>query len=265
MKIYKYWKILRKKVKVEGEEFDLTGYGGSNISPEDALDKAGIKLEIIRRKLPGKLDSLEQYEVEIREEIIQPVSESAVITRNRYGALVLNVERTMIIDIDKPKTKFFDLFKKKDLTKGKENIIEMITDYVRNSNSQYTYRIYETNKGMRVIVLGREFHIDDPVSINIMKDLNCDPLYLLLCKKQKCYRARLTPKPSTMKLKALKIIYPKEEDLTAKNNWIREYDSKRENYSVCRFIKQIGGNAASDEIVNLHDEITGAHRGNPLA
>jgi len=37
MKIYKYWTIEKQKIMIEGVEQEVTCYGGSNVSVEDAL------------------------------------------------------------------------------------------------------------------------------------------------------------------------------------------------------------------------------------
>jgi hypothetical protein len=87
-----------------------------------------------------------------------------------------------------------------------------------------------------------------------MRIFNADHLYANLCVSQKCYRARLTPKPSRMKMKRY----------DGSPSWIEEYDSRRQDYAVCRFVCAKGRRLDSPAIV-LHDEKTMCESGLPLA
>jgi hypothetical protein len=263
MKIFKFWKIEKENIQIDGNTLVVACYGGSNQSAEDASSKAHDKAKLIRQKILGEKQIFANYEVEIREEILQEISEKAIITRNRYGAKVLNVEDQMILDIDNPPTGIWNVFKKTD---KKESIVKMVNAYAsKTSNLNAAYRIYETKNGIRVFVLGDGIDPNGTTARKLFQELHCDPLYALLCRKQKCYRARLTPKPSRMKMKAIKILFPREENLPTKNEWIRQYEQLSQKYSVCKFISQIGPSQKSDPIIALHDELTGAFKNLPLA
>jgi hypothetical protein len=263
MKIFKYWKIEKENIQVDGNTLAVACYGGSNQSPEDASAKAHEKAKLIRQKILGEKQIFANYEVEIREEILQEISEKAMITRNRYGARVLNVEDQMILDIDNPPTGILNLFKKVD---KKESIVKMVSEYAsKSSNPSAAYRIYETKNGIRVFVVGDGIDPNGTMARKLFQDLHCDPLYALLCRKQKCYRARLTPKPSRIKMKAIKILFPRDENLAMKNDWIQQYEQLSQKYSVCKFVSQIGPSQKTDPIIVLHDELTGAFKNLPLA
>lgn len=88
----------------------------------------------------------------------------------------------------------------------------------------------------------------------LMRIFNADHLYANLCVSQKCYRARLTPKPSRMKMKRY----------DGSPSWIEEYDSRRQDYAVCRFICAKGIRIDSPAIT-LHDEKTMCGSGLSLA
>ena len=260
MKIYKYWTIEKQKILIDGQTQEVTCYGGSNISVEDARGKAKEKAQKIQRKIAGEKHLFEDYESEIREELLQIIDDHSAITRNRYGARVLNVENLMILDIDKPKPAaggLGGLFKKKDTRPPKEQIFEMVKTLATTKYKDLSFRIYETYQGARVIVLGREFDPRDDATRKIMDEFNCDPLYTLLCNKQGCYRARLTPKPSRMKLKGFKVKYPREGDDSEFQRWVSEYENLSRSFSVCKLIEQIGASYSLNEIVRLHDDVTG--------
>ncbi len=260
MKIYKHWTVEKQTIFIDGRKGEITCYGGSNVSVEDARRAALEKAEKIQRKIAGEKQLFEDYEVEIREEILQSIDDHAVITRNRYGAQVLNVEKTMILDIDKPKETggLGGLFKKmKDKRSRKAEIFDMVKNLAAAKYSQYGFRMYETYQGARVIVLGRDFDPRDSQTKMMMDEFNCDPLYTMLCVKQNCYRARLTPKPSRMRLRGYKVKYPREGNESEFQSWLSEYERLSRNFSVCKFVEQVGASHSLPEVVQLHDEATG--------
>jgi hypothetical protein len=256
MKIFKYWAVKQVKTQVDGEEQEITCYGGSNISQEDAARQAMEKIEGIKRKIAGDDSAFESYEMEIREEVVREVSPKAVITRNRYGAEVLNTEDMMIMDIDSPPFSLLDLFRRP--RNGKERIVEMVRKLsLKPAYSGLGLRVYETHKGIRVIVLGRTFDAREAETNKMMKAFNCDRLYRVLCRKQDCFRARLTPKPSRMKLKAHRVRFPRTgEEENELRQWLVGYEAACRNFRTCKFVEQIGMGAMNDA-VRVHDEIAG--------
>lgn len=266
MKIYKYWQIEKAKVTIEQTEIEIKCYGGSNLSAEDAARQAQVKIDQIRRKFAGDTHVFDTYEVEIREEIVREIDDKAVITRNRYGAQVLNVQDLMIMDIDQPKLSLGDMFRKRDETADKLKIVDMVRKLSQKPAYQGCgYRVYETKKGIRVIVLGKTFDPTSEATSAMMKEFNCDKLYMLLCKRQDCFRARLTPKPSRMKLRGYRVKFPHSaEDEPEFRKWLADYEATSRNFSTCRFVEQIGSGSVP-EAVQLHDEICGVAYRQPLA
>jgi hypothetical protein len=198
---------------------------------------------------------------------VQALNEKAIITRNRYGAEVLNIEDLMILDIDQLKPSFWDLFRKRDKATDKQKMVEKIRKQSQKPAYQnYTFRIYETKKGLRVIVLGKTFNPRAHETTAMMNDFDSDQLYVLLCEKQGCFRARLTPKPARIKLRGHQIKFPRESAKEQKfQTWLADYQAASLNFSVCKLIEQIGSNHPLPEAVQVHDEITGIHRNLPLA
>ena len=260
MKVFIYWVTEKQNILIDGAQKEVTCYGGSNISVEDAQQKAAEKARKIERKIAGEKHLFEDYEAEIREELLQTIDDHSVITRNRYGAQVLNTENLMILDIDKPKeTKggLGGLFKKKDPRPPKEQIFEMVRTLATANYREYGFRIYETYQGARVIVSGTEFDPRSETTRKMMDEFNCDPLYALLCSKQGCFRARLTPKPSRMKFRSFKVKFPREGDDSEFQRWVSEYESMSRGFSVCKLIEQVGTGQPMTEVVRLHDDLTG--------
>lgn len=261
MKIYRYWKVEPILLHINGEEIKVTVSGGSNQSEEDASRNAQLKAEMISRKIKGEPAVFKDYEVEIREEILKAIRPDAIITRNRYGASVLNAENLLIMDIDKPKISFGGLFNRH--ASPKEKIYKMVRSQAKKYRD-YGFRIYETFQGARVIVIGGLFNPRSGDTQNMMRDFNTDKLYALLCQKQACFRARLTPKPYRMKLRGHKFSVFNVRD-AAEAQWLEAYERVRRNFSTCRFVEQVGANHPLDEVVRQHDEQTGAQLNLPLA
>ena len=90
-----------------------------------------------------------------------------------------------------------------------------------------------------------------------MDEFNCDPLYTMLCVKQGCYRARLTPKPYRMKMHGYKVKFPREGDDSEFQRWVSEYEGASRSFSVCKLVEQVGMSQSMNDVVRLHDEITG--------
>jgi len=82
MKIYKYWVTEKQKILIDGVEQQITCYGGSNISVEDAHLQARDKAEKVKRKIKGEKHLFDEYEAEIHEEILQIIDDHSAITRN---------------------------------------------------------------------------------------------------------------------------------------------------------------------------------------
>ena len=266
MKLYKYWVAEKQKISIDGAEQEITCYGGSNISTDDARGKAREKAKKIQRKIAGEKHLFDEYEAEIREEILQIIDDGSAITRNRYGAQVLNAENLMILDIDKPKSSFGDMFKKKNAASDKARIFDMVRKLATTSKyKDYGYRAYETYQGARVIVLGKPFDPHDHETKKMMDEFNCDPLYTRLCIKQACYRARLTPKPYRMNMRAYKVKFPRDGDDHEFQQWLTNYEAESRNFSVCKFIEQIGTSHSPNGVIRLHDDITGVNYRQPLA
>lgn len=266
MKFYTYWHKENIQLNIEGRPRTASFYGGSDISVEDAKKEALKKRDSVQSKIDGRKDAFEDYEAAIREEVLERLDQKNIVSRNRYGAMILNSENLFFIDIDDARCGFFKwLFSWRKLSK-KERILKMIAETASLEKFKgMSFRIYETHNGFRLMVIGREIRAGSKESNQIMRDFNSDWLYSILCSKQGCYRARLTPKSSRMRFKSMKIVFPrnKEQEINLKR-WLEEYNDRSRNYSVCKFITQLG-NAPVDRIIEYHDRICKAHENHTLA
>ncbi|HTP07889.1 MAG TPA: hypothetical protein VMP08_06545, partial [Anaerolineae bacterium] len=108
MKIPKYWaKSVQSVQQPGGRPYLLVIWQWSDASREDAQQKADNRVKEISDKVRAgqQLNRYGYSERPLREEITQGVTnavgnEVAIVTRNAYGALVLNAVNALFIDID---------------------------------------------------------------------------------------------------------------------------------------------------------------------
>src|SRR5690349_19321500 len=109
MNIPKYWAKSVGTASGNQQTYRLTIWQWSDLSREDAQRKADARVNELVQKAQAGAD-LQRYpygQRPLREEIIQVIADSAgrqvgVMTRNTYGAQVLNAANAMFIDIDFP-------------------------------------------------------------------------------------------------------------------------------------------------------------------
>ena len=190
-----------------------------------------------------------------------------VITRNRYGAEVLNSTSCIFVDIDEPVFRLWQIFRRiRSREQKKQAILEFVERRLKKPDlNGFGIRVYETHSGIRLILEGKAMDPRSKESKSLLRSFNSDRLYATLCRKQNCYRARLTPKPHRIKMKPIRLPYPYEEaDKTRIGEWIREYDSKSQGFSTCRLVQTMRSHFLSP-VVRYHDERTRAQSSLPLA
>lgn len=266
MKFNRYWVRERGEVQVNGQSRPVTCYGSSDLSPDAARDDARRRLAAVQRRILGERVPSADYETAIREEIIRVIDDRNLLSRTRYGALILNSEDTFFIDIDRPPRNFWkSLFAWRGLS-GKERILASIAELAATPRYRdLGIRVYETHSGIRAIVSGVQAAPGSAGSARILADFHADPLYALLCGKQGCYRARVTPKPHRARCRGHRVQFPRDDAQQAEfAQWLAEYEAKSGRYAVCRFRHEFGTPARTG-IVDLHDQLTRANSNLPLA
>ena len=206
----------------------------------------------------------------VREQMLQEIKNdagevAAVVTRNSYGCQVLNTARVMFVDIDLPEPKppglFKRLFGKPDLTPPNDHqnaAMDKIENWTRN-HPECGWRIYKTRAGLRLLATQGLVEADSGEADKVFDALGSDPLYRKLCKTQKCFRARLTPKPWRCGVRNKPERWPWLDEKREKRilKWEAHYQSSTLNWATCELIKQIGNPVVHPEvqpIVKLHDE-----------
>jgi len=131
--------------------------------------------------------------------------------------------------------------------------------------------IYRTAGGLRVIVADRAIDPSSEEAGRLLDRMGSDPLYIRLCRNQRSFRARLTPKPWRCGHHAPLERWP---FLDAKSErsfkaWEDEYLAKIREYSVSRLLGRVGNgkvHPAIEPVLAWHDQFSRADRGDlPLA
>jgi len=135
---------------------------------------------------------------------------------------------------------------------------------------QWGLRLYRTFAGLRGILTHNLFDPKSEASLDILRQLGSDPLYVRLCKAQECFCARLTPKPWRCGHRNNSIRYPIEDAQAAARfkQWKAKYDACEGGYATCRFLGQLGSDMIQPEverIIELHDFVTKCNESLALA
>ena len=272
MKFFRYWAAAT--AKPDGLDHPVHCFGGSNTSLEEARQNA----EAVARRTASAIVSgsppvgYGYLDRPLREEVVEVVPPgeeppAAVITRNGYGALVLNTARVLFADIDyEPPGCLVSLFSR-GRAKDDAEILERIRDIA--AEGELGLRIYRTANGFRVMVTNREFEPNSEEAVDLLSMFGSDPMYIKLCRAQESFRARLTPKfwRCDIRRPPPRIPWENEAQEQAYRRWEAEYEKKCEPYTTCALIGSFGEekvHSAVEPVIAIHDQY--ACRGDlPLA
>lgn len=162
---------------------------------------------------------------------------------------------------------------RRGLADGDEALaLALVTTFVQ-THPKWRLHVYRTPVGLRVIATHRRFSPGEPEVLAFFEALRVDPLYAAMCTRQRCFRARLTAKPWRIGIEAhLKPrpgVWPvKAERRPERERWVDAYETAAAGYAACRYLQPLGdGQPAPDaeRVRLLHDELSGATSGRPLA
>lgn len=278
MLVPRYW------ARTEGTATDPTGkryrfqlWGWSQESHAEAQSVARNRLSQLVSRI-GRGEPAEAYSYgkqPLREEILRALGETgsrgeAVVTRNRYGALVLNTAQVPFIDVDSPRVGVIDrlrgLFKR---TPRPDPTLERIRRAARD-HDRGSFRIYRTRAGFRV--LGTDLFLDPRAAStrDLLAAFEADPHFTKLCKLQGSFRARLTPKPWRCGCPLPPGRHPREGEPLRQRfaSWLANYETASSRFASCRYLESVGWDRIASEaraIVEEHDRVTHALSDLPLA
>ena len=263
----------------DGKRYALRIWGWSADSVAEAAALARRRLsEACSRIASGALrDEAYFYgKAPLREEIVRTLgaSSAAVVTRNRYGALVLNAARVPFIDVDTPSGGassssgggLFGMFKGKG--GGGGDALER----VRSACSRFpqtTFRIYWTAAGFRLLATDLLLDPASSETAAMLSAFSADPFFVKLCKLQASFRARLTPKPWRCGCGLPPGSHPREgKTALAMSSWLQGYDAACRSKATCELVETQGPGRTAPEaeaIVAEHDRACRVGEKLPLA
>jgi len=288
-----FWAEAAARHRANGQQVTIRRFGWSDTSAEEAQAMANERAdaalashlagsEVIRREPKRAYNGADG--VPIREEILSRHG-NAIITRNSYGAHCLNTPEVFFADID-----FADLGDGGGVGGGLRGLFGLLTGRGRESGTpeerargridrflashpRWRFRLYRTPAGMRVAATHATL---DPRSREVaecFQALGADAVYVRMCQKQNCFRARLTAKPFRIGIgDHIRPRYPvwpvPPETLPGRLAWIGNYEQRAAGYAACRFLGEAGTALISGtamELIELHDTLSSARRHLPLA
>ncbi len=262
----------------DGRTIPLTIWGwgedesGANSIGSDRLRRV---LDRIRRGEPFP-DKYGYGNRPLREEILETIESvtasepSAIITRNGYGAHVLNAARLLFLDIDlRPPGLMERILRIFGGSSSEEKALSELRE-VLQQYGKATFRVYRTASGLRAMAIDRDFDPTGQETQELMRATKTDPAFARLCKVQQSFRARLTPKPWRCKVKRPPGQHPRSDRESQErfNAWLRGYETASVRYATCRYLETIGNGSAKGDarkLLELHDRVTRCDESLPLA
>jgi hypothetical protein len=287
MRIPRYWtKASYTGTDRKGKELSCSAWGWSLDSLAAAKEDALSRARRVFDALSGgrRPDTYEYADRPMREEIVETLQqgdkEIAIITRNRYGALVLNTVSVLFVDVDFPRVTPNGLWDAILLSLSRKRrqwrqaaARELTLESVRawgQQHANHSFRTYRTCAGLRLLFTDRLYEPKSEETSRILDELGSDRLYRRLTSNQECFRARLTPKPWRCGCDRPPNQYPWPDAAQERRyrDWERRYTQVAESFAVCELLEAFGGGASNGEIstiLDTHDQLTCLAQGRKLA
>jgi hypothetical protein len=327
MLVPRYWSEASRAEKVAGgRTVTVRRFGWSSVSQDEAQVHARARVEEALTVLhAGGEKALRTFALRerrvtyggdqglpIREEIVgEYPAIDAVVTRNAYGALCLNVRDAMFVDVDWPASSasgfgcvgallgapvggalgalvletnvwlsaLVGLVVLSIAFNVITRLVESCTPRIRDPlawtrarctswcDARPTWRVavYETPGGARLLPLHAPFRLEGSPdeAIAFMRYVGVDPLYLRMCRLQKCFRARVSPKPWRIGVSehfraggTWPVTDP--EKLARRARWVDDYTRAAAGAASCRFVEAVGRGRPDptiDEVRRIHDDL----------
>lgn len=142
-----------------------------------------------------------------------------------------------------------------------------------DAHDDWHLRVYRTPAGFRLLAMHRTFDPHDPEVQACFDALDVDTTYVRMCRNQRCFRARISPKPWRIGLQRIRAPYvaawrPEHAELPERREWIRRYDARAPGFASCRFVETLGRGGEAPEAIavrEVHDLFCRADQDLPLA
>lgn len=288
MNLPRFWaKYVKHTTDARGRPYQITLWRGSVNSVDEALDAAKRATDRLAERFrrgeppPGPYAYADRP---MREKIVEELyvdEQSApqlAITRNGYGSLVLNSADVCFVDVDLPPPPSPSVggFLKRLLGRSQSPSPDPTAQPLNrlrqwmSSHPDHAVRVYRTTAGLRYLFTHDRMVPDSAEVHDMMRDLGADTNYIKLCRVQRSFRARLTPKPWRCRVSLPPARFPYGDARTeaVMSQWEVTYVAACENYATCSLIEEIGGPSQDEliaQVIATHDQHTRAGSGLPLA
>jgi len=163
-----------------------------------------------------------------------------------------------------------------DFTEHKEGQDKVCQERIRafaEAHPHWRLHVYRTPAGFRLLATHALF---DPASDEVaasFKELGVDKLYAHMCRRQQCFRARVSPKPWRIgidqHLKPRPGVWPvNPERLPERQRWVWDYEERARDFAACQFVETLGQgapHAEAERVRQLHDDYCQATSGRQIA
>lgn len=270
MFIPKFWRKAEGQAELNGKTVRIFAWGYSDESEDEAMQRAVQRLDLVAERIRAGARSHDYiYSVNpMRESIVESFggeTPTAVITRNGYGSLVLNTPRVMFVDIDLPPLGCLALF-----APSREKREQAALDRVRSvvdASPRLAFHVYRTCAGLRLLAADKLYEPESEETTDLMHRLGADSQYQKLCHVQRCFRARISPKPWRIQVARPPVRYPDESTQAAYDAWLDQYESAARGFATCRSLAEIGSRRIVGEIDmvrEIHDRFCEVASGKEL-
>lgn len=286
MRIPRFWaSATGSAAAARGRPVPVKSFGWSDQTIDEARARAAESLGRLVDRIARGMPFPERYgyaDRPVREEILSEVRAHdgavvALVTRNAFGAAVLNTARVMFADIDDPPSPRRSVFAviaswftaRPPMTSAAPRLPDAVSAFAR-AHPTWSMRCYRTFAGWRLLITHDLF---DPRSDEVrdaLTSLGSDPKYIELTRIQESFRARLSAKPWRCRVARPKRDFPRQSavDEQAHATWLAAYETAGAGFATCEFIVALGRGVicqGARPIVDLHDRQTKATSGLPLA
>ena len=182
-----------------------------------------------------------------------PSGEVARITVNGYGSLVINANAAMFVDVDTG-----------DEVADPRNMAtpRPLADLVAR-RPDLGFRVYRTLAGWRYLCTTATFDPASDEARTLLRELGSDEKYVTLCRIQKTFRARLTPKPWRANERPMSV----GSDGVSRGE-LQSVIDRTWRWATARYITSVGSAAVDPQVapvLDAHDLWTQATSAKPLA
>jgi hypothetical protein len=155
---------------------------------------------------------------------------------------------------------------------GQEKLARRRVQRFVRAHPEAHVRLYRTPAGLRLLFMHRTFDPGEAAVAEYFLALSSDPVYARMCLNQRCFRARVSPKPWRIgvgqHMRPRPGTWPvNPARLPERTRWIEAYEQAALGYASCGYVASLGSpavNPSAHRVQVLHDELCRATSALPM-